>query len=165
MEREIPMRCGGDTVGQAIVSREGLYYRVRCSCKPISTDVLRAYGSVDGQDVLLGVLMPEDDRLTLERRFACSAVPLDRLDQVTVGGAPGAWRPWRGSLGPLTVEKAQIRQSNGKTVLALPYHHGEAVPYLPVLRWCTPTELDGRMWMVLDVDQLPEEWTSHGEGE
>ena len=125
--------------------------------------VLRAYGTVDGQDVLLGVLMPEGGQLTLDRRFACSACPLDRLETVTVGGPPGAWQPWQGAIGPVTVASGRARQSNGKLLLALPYHQGEPVDYLPVLRYCTPTELEGRTWMVLDTDQLPEEWRPRSE--
>ena len=163
MEREIPMRYGGDTVGHATVTREGLYHRVRCVCEAVSPEVLRAYGTVDGQDVLLGVLMPEGGQLTLDRRFACSACPLDRLETVTVGGPPGAWQPWQGAIGPVTVAGGRARQSNGKLLLALPYHQGEPVDYLPVLRYCTPPELEGRTWMVLDTDQLPEEWRPRSE--
>lgn len=158
MEREIPIRYGGSAIGRATVTREGLYHRVRCVCDAVSTEVLRAYGTVDGQDLLLGVLMPDNGKLTLERRFACSAWSLDRMETVTVGGPPGAWQAWRGALGPVTVEGGRIRQTNGKTVLALPYHHGEPVDYLPILRYCTPTTLDDRTWMALDTDRLPEEW-------
>lgn len=158
MEKEIPVLHNGKTVGRATVTREGLYHRVCCDCDAISTEVLRAYGSMDGQDLLLGVLMPQNGRLYLEKRVACSAFPMEQLATVTIGGAPGTWRPWCGDLGPLRVEEAQIRQYKGKTMLALPYHHGEPVPYFLVLRYCTPTELNGTTWMVLDIAQLPAEW-------
>lgn len=157
MERQIPVQYGGRTIGQAAVAREGLYHRVRCDCDAVSEEVLRAYGTVDGQEMLLGVLMPEDGRLTLERRFACSSFPLERLETVTIGGAPGTWQPWHGALGGVSAE-GMTRQVNGRTLLALPYHHGEPVDYLPVLRYCTPSELDGRQWLVLDTEQLPEAW-------
>ena len=54
----------GKTVGNAEVSREGLYYRIRCSCTLADGKIYRVLLS----NTSLGVMVPEDSKFVLNIR-------------------------------------------------------------------------------------------------
>ena len=56
---------GDKAVGKAEVSRQGLYYRIRCKCQLAEESLCR----VRAGDVSLGVLIPDGDGFGLETKL------------------------------------------------------------------------------------------------
>jgi hypothetical protein len=74
MEYEI--KLGGQTIGQARVSRQGLYYCLDCHCKLSGETMFRLVVSCDNNTEDLGLLIPERDRFVLRTRL-----PVKRLGE------------------------------------------------------------------------------------
>ena len=68
---EIPVVLDGKPVGSCILTEQGLYWQINCSCERLSDRVERLYC---GQ-TRLGVLIREGDRLTLRRRLSKASTP------------------------------------------------------------------------------------------
>lgn len=65
MEGYYEIKLGDRPVGKAQVTREGLYYRFRCSCKLEQTSVCR----VAVGDVSLGILVPQGNGFGLDTKL------------------------------------------------------------------------------------------------
>ena len=63
---EIPVVLDGEPVGSCILTEQGLYWQIHCSCALISDRVERLYCG----RTRLGVLIREGDRLILRRRLS-----------------------------------------------------------------------------------------------
>lgn len=59
-------------VGQAQVSKQGLYYRIYCECKRQKDGGLRAHVQCGNRRADLGILVPEGNRYTTNTRIAIS---------------------------------------------------------------------------------------------
>lgn len=65
---------GDNVVGKAQVSREGLYYLIRCRCELSGETVFRVQVRCKDQLVDLGILVPEDGGFALKTRIPVKRV-------------------------------------------------------------------------------------------
>ncbi len=69
MEGNYPIYRDGRIVGQAAVSREGLYWHFRCQCRRSWDVVSRLYVTWDGGEECLGIPVPEGEVFRLDTRL------------------------------------------------------------------------------------------------
>ena len=67
---------GDKSVGKAWVTREGLYYRIRCRCALSGETVCRIQVRCNGRMEDLGILVPEDGEFVLKTR-----IPVKRIGE------------------------------------------------------------------------------------
>ena len=63
---------GGEKIGKAQVSKEGLYYRFRCCCALTGDVIYRLTVSCGGKTENLGILIPDADAFRLDRKLPVS---------------------------------------------------------------------------------------------
>ena len=68
----------GREVGHCEIHRIGLYYHFTSYCVRVSSQVTRLYLHCDGKEVDLGIFVPQEDRLILEKRVAIKHLPKGR---------------------------------------------------------------------------------------
>lgn len=79
---------GGEKIGKAYVSREGLYFRFRCCCT-LTGDVIYRLTAVCGEKTEnLGILIPDGDAFRLEKRLPVSRFPKGKIEIFAVPGNP-----------------------------------------------------------------------------
>lgn len=71
---EYEILLGDKSVGKALVSREGLYYRIRCRCSLSGETVCRVQVRCGNRCEDLGILVPEDGAFVLETRIPVKRV-------------------------------------------------------------------------------------------
>ena len=69
MDGSFEVYLGDKPAGKLQIRREGLYYRLLCRCQVPDEMVYRLFAVSDGERVNLGVVIPEGDGFTLERRI------------------------------------------------------------------------------------------------
>ena len=60
---------GTDKVGTAVVTQEGLYYRISCRCRYGGEPMRRIFMNLGDQQLDLGVCVPVDGQFGLEKRI------------------------------------------------------------------------------------------------
>ena len=73
---EYEIMLGDKSVGQAFVTREGLYYRIRCRCELSGETVCRVQVRCGNRCEDLGILVPQDGEFGLETR-----VPVKKIGE------------------------------------------------------------------------------------
>ena len=73
---EYEIMLGDKSVGKAGVSREGLYYRIRCRCSLSGETVCRVLVRCGNREEHLGILVPQDGEFGLETR-----VPVKKIGE------------------------------------------------------------------------------------
>jgi len=68
----------GREIGRCEIHRLGLYYHFTSCCMRVSSQVTRLYLRCDGKEVDLGIFVPQEDRLILEKRIAIKHLPKGR---------------------------------------------------------------------------------------
>lgn len=76
MEGKYPILLGQETVGEADVTKEGLYYRFDCRCSFAGESMFRLHAVCDGKEAMLGLPVPEGEGFVLRTK-----VPAKRLGQ------------------------------------------------------------------------------------
>lgn len=66
-------------VGEAVVQKEGLYYRFRCRCRLPSADIYVINCESGKGSVCLGVCVPDGNEFTLEKRISEKKVDTEQL--------------------------------------------------------------------------------------
>ena len=79
MEGKYDITLAEEPVGQAVVTREGLYYRFRCSCRLSGETICRLVAVCGGRQENLGIPVPEGDSYTLNCRMAVSRLGQGKL--------------------------------------------------------------------------------------
>lgn len=69
MEGSYPIFIGEESVGTALVSREGLYYRLDCQCRLRGKEIFKIYAECENGRLLLGTPTPEGDCYRLRTRL------------------------------------------------------------------------------------------------
>ena len=70
----------GNRVGKVQLSKQGLYYQLRCTCSAVDTDIYRLLGRCGQTQSRFGVLIPEGNRLTLETKIPVKKLNTDDLE-------------------------------------------------------------------------------------
>ncbi len=70
----------GKTVGSVQLSKQGLYYHLRCSCTVADQNIYRLLGSCEGDQIRFGVLVPEGNRLALETKIPSKKLSGEALE-------------------------------------------------------------------------------------
>ena len=101
MEERYPIFLGGQTVGEARVRREGLYYCFSCRCKLSGTMICRLTAVCDGIAENLGIPVPDGEWFCLNTR-----IPAKRLGEgmMTIRAVPKHGR-LEGKFVPLSPEE------------------------------------------------------------
>jgi len=89
LEKEI--FCDGQSVGTAVIEKEGGYYRIRARCA-YREGIWRLYMTVPGKFCRLGVCIPSSGTLMLSRRISPHELGLDPTD-CTLTLLPGEQTP------------------------------------------------------------------------
>ena len=74
----------GRAVGSCTVCKSGLYYHFVCSCNWISDRIYRLCLRIGGTVVDLGVLVPKDEGIALEKRLAIKQLPSGQPEFVVI---------------------------------------------------------------------------------
>ena len=69
MECQYSVTRNGNPCGKVTVSRQGLYYRIRCRCILPPEDIFRLQAACGIRRENLGVLVPVEDRFGLDTRI------------------------------------------------------------------------------------------------
>lgn len=69
MECQFSVTRNGNPCGKVTVSRQGLYYKIRCRCILPSEDIFRLQAACGIRRENLGVLVPVQDRFGLDTRI------------------------------------------------------------------------------------------------
>ena len=92
---------GNDVVGKVQLIRQGLYYRVICRCCLSEDMVRRLYAVQENSRENLGVLVPEEDGLVLDKK-----IPVKRISDKTTRFLLSAGdSKMRGKLVPVSPEE------------------------------------------------------------
>ena len=75
MEGNWTVTYDGRAVGSCTVCKSGLYYHFVCSCNWISDRIYRLCLRIGGTGIDLGVLIPKDEGIALEKRLAIKQLP------------------------------------------------------------------------------------------
>lgn len=165
-------------VGSASAERQGLYWRIKAECRMETERIVRLYAHDGKESVRLGVLMPEDGALRLERRLAAAAVSFTPQTRITTspdaempgpleekkaaGAEPetaeqASWETFSGYILDCPVENARLRKTEDGAELTMDYEPGREFPLMPLFCFCTLEELDGALrWrMKLDENMQP----------
>ena len=172
----------GAAVGSASAERRGLYWHIAAECRMETERIVRLYAHDGEKNVRLGVLMPEDGALRLERRLAADAFSFTPQTRVTTSpdtepAAPerpaekeaaeaaaepeqtagAVWEPFSGRILDCPVENARLRRTEDGAELDMDYEPGREFPLMPLFCFCTLEELDVALrWrMKLDENMQP----------
>lgn len=69
----------GKSVGNAQLEKEGLYYRIRCGCKPPDDGVYRVIVSDGSNRQDLGICVPEGKIFVVNKRVPCKSLTGEQL--------------------------------------------------------------------------------------
>ena len=79
MSETYPILLGSTCIGEACVSRQGLYYQIICICRLSGEVVYRVRASCGDKAENLGILVPEDGQFVVRSRIAVSKLGTDTL--------------------------------------------------------------------------------------
>lgn len=72
MDGTYEIMLGGESVGQAVVRRQGLYYRFSCRCDLSGEVIYRITVTCSGKSESLGIPVPKNGEFYLDTRLAAS---------------------------------------------------------------------------------------------
>ena len=72
MDGTYEIKLGGESVGQAVVRREGHYYRFSCRCDLSGEVIYRITVTCGGKSESLGIPVPKDGQFHLDTKLAAS---------------------------------------------------------------------------------------------
>ena len=72
MDGTYEIMLGGESVGQAVVRRQGLYYRFSCRCDLSGEVIYRITVTCGGKSESLGIPVPKNGEFYLDTRHAAS---------------------------------------------------------------------------------------------
>ena len=72
MDGTYKIMLGGESVGQAVVRRQGLYYRFSCRCDLSGEVIYRITVTCGGKSESLGIPVPKNGEFYLDTRLAAS---------------------------------------------------------------------------------------------
>lgn len=75
------------SVGKVQLIQQGLYYRVICRCECAGDEVLRLFAESESGRENLGVMLPEDGTLRLDRKVPAKQIPKGKLRFFLSAGA------------------------------------------------------------------------------
>lgn len=79
---EYPIKIKGKEIGRLTVTQEGLKTRFRADCRYRSSDVLRLAVISENRYVMLGVMMPEGERLTFSKSYSRNELAAMGLSEI-----------------------------------------------------------------------------------
>jgi len=151
--RRVPVYEDGRLCGTAELTRDGLYWRVRCVCRPSAAGVVRLYATGTGEKFCCGVPEPGPDGLALSRRFAASGFPAERIEKITVGESGTDWTPWAGTILGRRVENGLTALAAGERLAALPLGKDGSFPWMGLFCLTAPRRIGGAWYLTLPLSK------------
>lgn len=143
--------CKNERFGTAEVEREGLYWHVVVRCE-MPEGIYRVFAQNVNSSQKLGVLSPEDGKMTLEKRISCSSFCFDTDTALTIGDAPW-WQPVS-QVDGFEISGARVHGNE----LLVPYEKDAPFACMPLFCFFRlVTRYGGPYWqMLLDADGKPQ---------
>lgn len=163
MEMEYEIRENGETIGNATVRQQGLYWLVRAEVTLRPGRIVRLYAHEADKNVRLGVPIPENGAFRLEKRLAVCGFSFTPQTQIDTDEAAAqmpdepkseaeAWEPFSGYVLEYPAEGRIRRHAHGAT-LAVECAPGEEFPLTPLFCFCRMEEAEGKMRWLLELDE------------
>ena len=128
-------------VGQAVVTKDGLYWLVDAVCALLPEAPLRLYAQTGAVRVCLGVPAPENGKIVLRRRLSARSAAFSPDTRLYLAEDAEHSDP--------SVSGAQLR---GNTLSAA-YREGEPPPMLEHFRAFRLESRDGGLWWTAELDE------------
>ncbi len=138
------------TVGAAALREEGLYVRI-CVHLTSCRGVVRVWGCWDEGWALLGIPVPAEGGMRLERRLSIQSLPSGKPVRFWVDGS-GRYRPWAGEIDGISIRHAAACLHGAGATIYLPFYPDQPVPLLPLFRLCSLETALGAPALALPVD-------------
>ena len=116
---QYPIFFQGAEAGQISIEPDGLYYRLSARCAEPERGIWRLWGCSGLAVRCLGVCIPADDGLRLEKRVSRRSWA-ETPQCFVLGREAEGFRPWRGVVEEQTVPDAMLRENaDGTQTLAI----------------------------------------------
>lgn len=79
MEREFAVMLGGEKIGKVMLDKEGLYYRLRCSCRLSGQVLCRLVAVSEAGELDLGTLVPDRGTFGMDTRVPVKKIGTGKL--------------------------------------------------------------------------------------
>ncbi len=168
---EIPVYFEGQVRGSASLSQDGLYTKVQVTAQDLPDQICRAYGLVNGNYVLIGVLFPEGKQWRTSKRFSTASLA-PALEQCEIlcetprqkTEAPAedckpvreVWQDYRKPLMGCELHGAKYRANDTGTEIIFPYDPQISCALVPLFCFFTMTQYQGRPYLRLYLDAAGE---------
>ena len=147
---EYPIFYHGEKTGRVSVEPDGLYYRLTARCAEPGRGIWRLWGCLGLGSRCLGVCIPAEGGLRLEKRVSRRSW-LELPEVFVLGREAEGFRPWQGVVEAQTLPDAMLREnSDGTQTLAVFAPPDGPVPLTEYLSQMRESELDGRACLLLD---------------
>ena len=85
MHGNYPILLGQETIGQAVVTKEGLYYTFDCRCDFTGETMFRLHAVCGETETVLGLPVPEGEHFVLRRKVPAKYLGIGDLTIRAVG--------------------------------------------------------------------------------
>lgn len=147
---QYPIYYQGAEVGRLDLAEDGLYYRLSACCAEPDRGIWRLWGCLGRESRCLGVCVPGEEGLGLERRVSRRSWP-ELPQSFVLGREREGFRPWRGVVEEQELPDAMLRENaDGTRTLAIFAPPEGPVPLAERVSEMREGELDGRKCLILN---------------
>lgn len=140
----------GAEIGQLTLAEDGLYYRLSACCAEPDRGFWRLWGCFGPESRCLGVCVPTEEGLGLEKRVSRRSWP-ELPTAFVLGRESEGFRPWRGVIEDQAIPDAMLRENaDGTRTLAIFAPPEGPVPLAERVSEMREGELDGRSCLLLE---------------
>ena len=148
---EYPIFCRGAELGRVSIEPDGLYYRLSARCAEPEHGIWRLWGCRGFAICCLGVCIPGDQGLRLEKRVSRRSWP-DLPEYFVLGREREGFLPWQGVAEGQMIQDAMLRENDdGTYTLAIVAPADGPVPLAEYVSQMREAELDGRPCLLLEL--------------
>ena len=160
---DYPISYHGEETGRISVELDGLYYRLSARCEEPGHGIWRLWGCFGFESRCLGVCLPAEGGLCLEKRVSRRSWP-ELPEAYVLGREADGFLPWQGVVEAQTIPDAMLRDNgDGMRTLAIFAPPEGPIPLAEYVSQMREGELDGRPCLLLDWPQAEEVRIENGE--
>ncbi|MBQ1411460.1 MAG: hypothetical protein IIY94_09310 [Oscillospiraceae bacterium] len=148
---EYPITYHGEETGRISIEPDGLYYRLSARCDDPGHGIWRLWGCFGFESRCLGVCIPVDGGLWLEKRISRRSWP-DLPAFFVLGREHEGFLPWQGIVEEQLIPDAMLwENADGARSLAIFTPPEGPVPLAEYVSQMREEELDGRPCLLLEL--------------
>lgn len=160
---DYPISYHGEETGRISVELDGLYYRLSARCEEPGHGIWRLWGCFGFESRCLGVCIPAEGGLCLEKRVSRRSWP-ELPEAYVLGREADGFLPWQGVVEAQTIPDAMLRDNgDGMRTLAIFAPPEGPIPLAEYVSQMREGELDGRPCLLLGWPQAEEVRIENGE--